>query len=558
MNPKTEERVKEIMPLLPTQAPDGMVEKAEMNGLIRGEALVFTMVWRPGDNGKKKRAVKLMCSACGGNSICEYSKFDTEDTGRTCGYSYGWRGTYGFKLYDGSDTVYKHNSTCVCPLCGYGGTVYLASKINYGTRIDSTNMLSLHNFDGVLGLLGWYIAKYIGKDGKTSTVVSGTDGVLVLGKTLVRVRKYTYFFSTQQLLHSWEYRKTFDYDINTVPQGSYFNLDRNLIEQTTGDRSGLFDYVSNGGRYPIKFLRTWQKYPHLENLAVQGYSKLLDSIFDSYYYSVFDIRKHFNMKAKSPDKMLGINKGERWVAKGYKIPIFEFYKKIRDNIGVTMEKDLVDFVNRDNVLTVESLTTDKRFGKVLPIQLMRYLVKQKKDTYYLRDYWAMCIKIYNKIPAELKWPKDLQFAHDEVTKQIKWQDEQKLISGFIAAEEKYAPYAWSDESLGLCIRVCQNQKEMIAEGKALHHCVARYAESHSKGDTCIMLIRRIAEPNVPFFTLELKNGKVVQNRGNHNCERTPEVKAFEQRWLNYIKNLEKEGRSNGKRSRNKKEQRAGA
>ena len=218
----------------------------------------------------------------------------------------------------------------------------------------------------------------------------------------------------------------------------------------------------------------------------------------------------------------------------------------------------MDFVNRDNVLTVESLTTDKRFGKVLPIQLMRYLVKQKKDTYYLRDYWDMCIKLYNKIPAELKWPKDLVAAHDEVTKQIKWQAEQKLVSGFKAAEEKYSKYALRDEELGLCIRVCRNQKEMIAEGKALHHCVARYAESHSKGETCIMLIRRIVAPDEPFFTLELKNGRVVQNRGDHNCERTPEVKAFEQKWLEHIKKLEKEGKSNGKCSRSKEQQRAGA
>ena len=141
MNPKTEERLKEIMPLLPTVAPTGIVEEAVVRGHLRGEALVFRMEWRPGTSGKKQKVVKLTCSACGGDTICEYVKFDREDTGRACGYAYGWQGTYGFKL-DYKGTVYKHSSTCVCPLCGYGGTAYLASKINHATRIDSTNMLS--------------------------------------------------------------------------------------------------------------------------------------------------------------------------------------------------------------------------------------------------------------------------------------------------------------------------------------------------------------------------------------------------------------------------------
>lgn len=43
----------------------------------------------------------------------------------------------------------------------------------------------------------------------------------------------------------------------------------------------------------------------------------------------------------------------------------------------------------------------------------------------------------------------------------------------------------------------------------------------------IFFIRRKEEPEKPYYTLEW-HGKVVQCRGSHNCDMTPEVKAFVQ------------------------------
>lgn len=556
MNETTKQRVEAIMPLLPTSAPDGIIEKAVNDRLISGEALVFTMEWRPGENGKKERAVRLMCSACGGNSICEYVKLDGEDTGRTCGYSYNYYGPYGFRLYD--KQVYRHKSICVCPLCGYGGTVYLASKINYGTKIDSTRMLSVHNFDGVLGLLGWYIAKYIGKDGKTFISADGMDGVLVLDRTMVRVRKYELFFHYERLLQKWEYRKTFQFDITEIAKDCYFGLTRKLVEQTTADKSGLIDYVKNGGKYPVKFLRTWQKYRQLENLAVQGYSKILDGVMNSYYYTISQMGQKFNLKEKSPDKILGISKLERAAVRSCDLREFEYYKRFRDEHRVTLTKDQLIEARKCGLNVMEDLISTKRYGKVSLSKVLNYITKQKQDAIYLRDYWDMCVTLYAKIPSEIRWPKNVKAAHDDLSRQIRWKEEQELASGFEAQEKSFAPYAFTDENTGLFIRVCHDQQEMINEGKILVHCVARYAKSHSKGDTCIMLIRKIDKPDDPYFTLEYKEGKVVQNRGYKNCVRTPEVKAFEEKWLAYIKTIKQKGKKNAKRVSDEECIRAGA
>lgn len=77
------------------------------------------------------------------------------------------------------------------------------------------------------------------------------------------------------------------------------------------------------------------------------------------------------------------------------------------------------------------------------------------------------------------------------------------------------------------IRLPNRLEELKKEGEALHHCVGTYMERVRKGETMIFFIRRKEEPEKPYYTLEW-HGKVVQCRGSHNCDMTPEVKAFVQ------------------------------
>lgn len=97
---------------------------------------------------------------------------------------------------------------------------------------------------------------------------------------------------------------------------------------------------------------------------------------------------------------------------------------------------------------------------------------------------------------------------------------------------------------GLLIRPCASEDELIQEGRELHHCVSSYAKSHAEGKTAILFIRQAKAPDKPFFTLEFdeKNLTVVQNRGLRNCDRTPEVAAFEKAWLEQVRQIKVHGR----------------
>lgn len=86
--------------------------------------------------------------------------------------------------------------------------------------------------------------------------------------------------------------------------------------------------------------------------------------------------------------------------------------------------------------------------------------------------------------------------------------------------------AFAIKGNGLVIVVPRTGAEIKAEGEALHHCVGGYVERVAKGETNIFFVRKADAPDIPYFTMEFRNNKIVQCRGSHNCGTPPEVQAF--------------------------------
>ena len=74
-------------------------------------------------------------------------------------------------------------------------------------------------------------------------------------------------------------------------------------------------------------------------------------------------------------------------------------------------------------------------------------------------------------------------------------------------------------------------QEILNEGKALHHCVGSYVDKVIKGETAILFIRNINDPETPFYTLEYRKGQIIQCRGNRNDETTNEIDEFTTAWI---------------------------
>lgn len=131
------------------------------------------------------------------------------------------------------------------------------------------------------------------------------------------------------------------------------------------------------------------------------------------------------------------------------------------------------------------------------------------------------------------YPRDFQKSHDAKSKEyVRFKDKQakedeKRFKRLLRELRKEAVDmdAMRLRVKGMFIRMPYEMDELKREGEVLHHCVGTYREKVAKGDTMIFFIRLEAEPDQPFYTLEWK-GRVIQCRGLHNCNMTPEVKAF--------------------------------
>ena len=144
------------------------------------------------------------------------------------------------------------------------------------------------------------------------------------------------------------------------------------------------------------------------------------------------------------------------------------------------------------------------------------------------EFWCDYIDAAKYIGYNLKndvflLPKDLMKAHDKATetqtalqkarraKEAGKKETARLKS--LAKSYTYTDGRW-------LIRPPLNADEIVAEGKALKHCVGGYADRHINGNTTILFLRDRERPGKPLVTIEFRGGKIIQIHG-WDDERTP-------------------------------------
>lgn len=546
-----EAEVEATVTALPSEPPEETVDILHERGLIGSNILLYSaaMVHDPLEN-RSRKMVKAHCTFCGEEVYLEHVPIEGG-----CHMSQP-PAPFGFDDPLTKELVY-HGLSCLCPSCGAGVEAIHIGRFRHTYEIESVCCLSLHNVRGHLALLAWVIVKECNKQGETFFIKRPYEGMFLIGGKPIRVSAHKNNMGYGHVwLSKFERRKRFDIEIGDWVFDEIINPDIDLIEGTDCAHSALGEYMRNcGGKIsPACYLLMWNKFPCIENLTRNGCSVLLSDLIDyaegygnSYSHKVLNyekIKEQINTEAVKPHEILGIEKGEMHLARGYSLFLLEFYKWVKAERGLRLDEEQLKRADIFKLSTLKELLSGK-WGRFIPpvVRTVNYLIKRRKiyggfDAIgYLRDYWDMLLKVYRRMPEELIYPKDLKRAHDEVMLRIKEKENKELTRKIKERFDSLDALSYSSEALGLLIRPAASQAELITEGKILHHCVAGYAANHANGKTSIFFIRHINDPEMPFYTLEYKNGKVEQNRGEHNCTRTEDVIAFEAEWLNHIRNL---------------------
>jgi hypothetical protein len=162
-----------------------------------------------------------------------------------------------------------------------------------------------------------------------------------------------------------------------------------------------------------------------------------------------------------------------------------------------------------------------------------------------RDYLRECEELGMDTKQEhVLLPNNLHVAHVKTMQRVKVKHDESLnqtIAERVAELEKFIV-----ESGEFFIRPAKDSMELFLEGKTLQHCVGGYADRYAHGETEIYFVRQVAEPNVPFVTVEVINERMIQARGLKNSRPSDEVMAFLQ---DFLRHMEKVKRQQEKASR---------
>ena len=591
---ETRDRIRDLVSLLP-ERPSDEAEDYVCKKLDKKDAIVYRVTYLTDPLTELKRKVcKCTCTACGNTYYEEYAAVLE---GCHCG---GYGSAIGFVNHLTGNTVSSYTET-KCPECGADAKAVHISKFGRAKdyEINHAWVGEIFNIEGCFTMLSYYYTKECDKEGIVRYVPHNCEGILYHEKRAVRVYGYVRCMSGVSW-HEWKASASFREDFGKWQREEMF-YSRDLIESTNAANCGIADFIEHNGEDMRlgAYFYIWSKFHNIENLAKSGYCEYIDSMIEEMTnrycngysehekFRISELKKYLNVKKAKPHEILRVDKTDRFLWKSMEINRFAFMGYIKELYGVRLDNLRVEQCFNESLDGWYSVL-QKHDGFLPPLEktfnyidrekhkhLAAMLKKQKNKKYYLDeksradlirpmylyDYWSMLYKVYGEFPEELKYPKDLITAHDEMQKLAKDKEDEKLRERFIAREEKLRIYAWEDKTTGLLIRPAASQAELSAEGAFLQHCVARYAERHAKGQTSIFFIRKIKDPDTPFFTLEWKNNEINQNLGMQNLktpQNTPIVGKFEKRWLEHLKTMNIKETDNGKRSSGKQTERAGA
>lgn len=544
---------------IPTSPPEGLIDWMRERGCFDNEYIVYKHAWvKDPLTGENFKMVECRCSACGE----VYYLPRAEYVG--CHNCYA-PAPFGFQnvIGDNVEDVISGTPT-ICPQCGASAEAMHISHIKrYSKTVNEYRPLSVHRVGDRLAIVTWYVGRYLNSNGTTRVSCIPYEAYVAEDRKVVKCVGYQRCMGgSVSWFGEWEQRERFVDTFGKIYKEDIYPFDESVLIGTTAENCKLDKYIKdcNYVVYPVTYMNLWVKHKNVENLVMQGMTRYVNSKLHSLYItyssvmqSVRDI-KGINWKAKRPNEMLGLTIEEfRLVRKyGWEASDLEFYK---DAKAYGIKPEDVDLCKLYDYYNVRSLF---RYDKVNIMRTLRYIKKQAKKYSQQRnphvrditDYWNMMKELGEDLSDErIRYPQNLVKAHDVANERIEYKKSEAMQKQFDERMKALSKYIY--EADGFIIRPAGSQIELVAEGKNLNHCVARYASSHAKGETAIFFIRYKDSADTSYFTLELdeKHMRVVQNRGKSNCARTDEVKAFEEKWLAHIKKIKaKEKKKNGKRS----------
>lgn len=428
--------------------------------------------------------------------------------------------------YDRTKEKPRHNKPCCCPNChtegifkakGKQGEIQIRKKVIIMQKIE-----------------GGFVSRYLDLEYRGSSYGEHLFGG---GAEVARATyngKRVYYDYYDSYMEKWT-----DSNISNVQFGRGYLYTANLPEVFSGTR---FQYCAlselqnhTGGPVNQKsFLEHYESRPFLEYMIKMGLYRLTEEYLDNICTPLIDgTGKHPGEVLRLPkEKIRALSRADGG------LDLLKRYQ-IEHQLGRVLTEEEMNIiltyrVDTDSLLWVKEFTGITRF--------LRYLVKQvemRNEQYagYFINDWLDYLRMYQSAGLELNnsnmFPENLKEEHDKHLEAIKTMQEEENNRKYQTIrkqyEERYS-FSWK----GLCIKVPASLADIVTEGNEQHHCVATYVDRVAAGETCILFVRKKKEPDQSFYTMEIKDSRIIQCRGKNNRDQTQEVEELLKKFKQYL------------------------
>ena len=292
------------------------------------------------------------------------------------------------------------------------------------------------------------------------------------------------------------------------------------------------------GRLLMSYLQFYCQHPNAEYIIKSGYKGLLERC-SGYWGSKLHLEGSHLIDWTSNNllKMLGLNRAEFALLKGRE-ELFPLYRYWRGQYPEYKPEELIDCISAFGSAFGTAQSLEHKGIKIK--RLSRYITAQEISLRDYDDYVRQCETLkYNLSDTAICYPHNFGEMHTRLSQIIEYAKKEEAIKSFAALADGRRQLEFSTGKY--IIRQPVSMDEIIAEGKALSHCVGGYAERHANGALTIMFLRRKSSPDKPYYTIEVSNsGKIVQCRGYKNNRETPKPEAVQKaegEYQNYLDSL---------------------
>lgn len=261
------------------------------------------------------------------------------------------------------------------------------------------------------------------------------------------------------------------------------------------------------------YMDLYSRYPAVEMLVKLGHADVVGDVLRGYGMGAW------KWKAKTPWDFFRVSRAEYKAFAKTGLDI----KDLKEKAGIMPKEGLEEYIRLKGIWGYHLRDAYKAYHE------KRYW--NKLCTWYPGHNWVtwqdalrMEAFVGNNIEHEdVLMPKDLDARHDELVvleqrerERQKMQEEETARTYYKKRRrELERKYAYSDGVMSIIVP--ENEKEIEAEGAALKHCVAGYADRHIRGVKTILFLRWADDIHTPYVTIEVDSfGEIVQIHGWRN------------------------------------------